>query len=46
MVGPLAWKWKSEYVAKEILVQIVGGDALADEKGGRTAPVCEDEDHF
>ena len=38
VVGPLACKWESEHVAKEIFVQLVGGDALAGEEGGRTAP--------
>lgn len=39
VVEPLGCKWEGELVAKEILVQLVGGGASAGEKGGRTAPL-------
>ena len=39
VVGPLGRNWEGELVAKEILVQLVGGGAPVGEKRGRTAPL-------
>lgn len=38
VVGPLGCDWENELVAKEILLQLVGGGAPVREKRGRTAP--------
>ena len=39
VVGPLGRNWEGELVAKEILVQLVGGGAPVGKKRGRTTPL-------